>query len=450
MDFGNLMSGLASAGQGLIAGQQYQQMQAETQMKQLSALAMRQKADQQATTAANVKAAMGDMTSGVQTADDQIKVGQALITKSALSGDMAGITFGQSLISNGEMAKVREEGVLVKRQMAQGQKLADLAMGYEATQLPEAGQELRKAAVLAGVPERAIPQVTDPKFPAWAKEMETRSAAGLAHLKMKEDAQKAREALDEKIRANKEREAERVEAQRTSAALRQGNLDVRRFMAQSMDEARKAREADKGGKTNARSNDREMAQAKYLSEIVSSMEDLSSFGLSATDSGFTDLHGKTLTEALVRLGVTASTPDQQLMFRTAGAGMIKALGMLEVSGPGSRGMTAGQIKELESAYMPTAGDSPAVAMYKLSTIAKMASRALETRKPSQDPETEDIMKRNISWLESFPSPAEIRKASEDPRLAKEESFMDRLRRGLSSPTATTTAPAPAALPAGWK
>ena len=480
MDFGSMMSDvMIGAGQSQISGAEQQQRlaniedtRAQTQMRQMQALAMKQEMDDKQNAAADMKTGMATVAGGIKTQEDIVKGATAAMTIAASKGNFAEVKVMEDLIGNANKEIKATTDVAIAEKQAKAETAGRSALAYQDNPTPAAAAEVVRNAIAAGVPVQEIPPSTDEK--AFARFVETlpgkaRSVEKATEFRQaKEKAEADREARITKDKADNE---VRLEAIRSTAAS-QANANATRQLAiatMSADRARaaeakqerddrRAEEKAKGLQLTAKQKDTADAVAVMAHEGARSLHGFGKMEAGATTGAFVDLQGHTVEESLTKVGGRLVTGQQAQMFQTNAAGFGRAVLSAETVGIG-RSPTAAQIDDIHRAVTPQEGDTYYTAAYKLATGNAIILNRLETRHTNPDPKVEAQLTKDEAYMRTLATPEQVYDAAQkDPKGKREldkhkktsDQLMGEIRSGAFAAKMPATPAAPGSLPPGFK
>ena len=325
----------------------------------------------------------GDKAS-VQTPQDKAKLYQkaaeaASVHNPELASRMANLAKGQL-----DLAKDAETEVH-KKITAAKENLAQTAISFAQNPSLEGQTEVAKAAMAAGIPMAQIPPPGSPSFAAWAKQQEVAGMASKDILasreKVREFEQRREDQQKEWESRNKDRDASRAQ----TAAIAQGNQELRRMMAESTIQAREEKTA-RGGKM---SQLREQSMERAISagtNLAMALERFDALSPGATASMFDGLKGDDLTKALTKAGTTKMTPEATQVATAILSGVAKDAANMIGALEGGRGFTEAQTKQW-ALGLPQPGDTELTVLFKTTAIKEEMEALLKHRKPS-DPGVE--------------------------------------------------------------
>lgn len=394
------------------AGQQYEQGQADLEYRQQAAamqkmqlLAARQKMETDKAIGAELQAGFAGDKAAVSDPQKAASLYSNAARMAAARGDLEGMRqyeqMAQSEVARAQLA----QSTKAAEQKAKLDGLANAAADFRATPSAEAAAAVIRNALSAGVPMQAIPDMRAPEFPAWVKRQEQAGMSAKDRLAL---AEKQRE-FDTQQQYRKEederRRQERLADDRRVAAFQREGLELRRLMVQSTLEQR----AGKAGSTDpelANIGKPEMLRRGQAitagGQITRRLEQMAvGFQPGDTNGPFAALKpGAKISESLGQLAATKITAPAAQAMQALTAGMAKDLGALLTAGEGGRGYTEGQVKALQGALAPAAGENALVSTYKFVNATEEVVEALKGQKHS-DPEKERLRQDYINRLHNL-------------------------------------------------
>ena len=480
MDFGSMLSDLAvNAGQTQIAGVEQQQRvanladtKAQTQMRQMQALSMKQEMDDKIGAAADLKAGMGTVQGGIKTQEDIIKGATATMNLAAQKGRFTEVKAMEELIkgAQGEIKATTDAAIAEKQ--AKAETAGRSALTYQDNPTPAAAAQVVRDAIAAGVPVEEIPPSTDQKaFSRFVDSLPGKARSVEKATEFKQAKEKAEADRIERAREADLREATRLEGIRSAAEGREQNNQTRKLIA-SLALAERAREADarqeradaraaekaKGLQLTAKQKDTSDAVAGMAHEGYRTLHGFNQMLAGTTAGAFQDLNAHTITDSLMKVGGNIITPQDQQMFQTNAAGFGRAVLSAETAGIG-RSPTAAQIIDMQRAVVPQEGDDYYTAAYKIATGNAIILNRLETRHTNPDPKVEARLVADEEYIRSLATPEMIYNAAQkdpkgkrslDKRIKTTENLLADIKGGGFRNKMVPDAAAKGALPDGFK
>ena len=427
MDFGSIMGDLATnAGLGQIAGAQQQQRQAQAddtraqaQMRQMSALSMKQDvADRKAIT---------DETAAASDAFQKSAKTAADVQKLATTKEGAAMAHNQFDMakSYGEMAKMAEaeqQSALKNKAEEVHQKnesVANAAGAYEAVPSTENAKALAEQAIAAG--QKNVPATGTPEFASWAVAQKT--AAMDSGKKLEWAAKEADiKANQERLKQKQEQDhADKLERERQTAAYQSGVLDLKKTSLQLIAQGQQMRHEDAVarreeaaakhattdgsniGKVEQRGADSLIRSSSQVRRVVDNMMATS---IGASGGLFEHLKDETAAEALIKSGTLAITPQEDQMISAMGAEM-GAIGAQMLTVGSGRGPNLALQTAVGSIATSKPTDPPLLKLFRLSNFAELAYQELRASPKGGTKELEEIRQDNMEAFRKLPSPSKL-------------------------------------------
>lgn len=480
MDFGSAMSQIAvEGGRAQIAGVEQAQRvanvedtRAQTQLRQMQALAMKQEMTDKADAATDLKAGMSTVQGGIKTQEDIIKGATATMNIAAQKGRYSEVKAMEDLIKGAQTEiKATTDAVAADRQ-AKAEDAGRTALSYQENPTPAAAAEVVRKAIAAGVPVEEIPPSTDKKsFDRWVDSLPGKARSVEKATEYKQAKDKAEADRIEKAREADQREKNHLlQIQATAAA--QANADATRRLAiatvaaskAAADEARAERQAArdaekaKGLQLTAKQKDTSDAVAGMAHEGYRTLHGFNQMLAGTTAGAFQDLNAHTIVDSLMKVGGNVITPQDQQMFQTNAAGFGRAVLSAETAGIG-RSPTAAQIIDMQRAVVPQEGDDYYTAAYKIATGNAIILNRLETRHTNPDPKVEARLVADEEYMRSLATPEMIYNAAQkdpkgkrslDKRIKTTENLLADIKGGGFRNKMVPDAAAKGGLPEGFK
>lgn len=437
MDWGAALSGLATnAGLTTIAGTAQAQRQAtlentqaQATMHKMSALSMQKEWREKQEAAEDMKAGMASVAGGIKTGEDIIKGATAVMATAASKGQFSQVKSMEELIKNTRAGIKGQEDAKMAEQAKAADTAGTAAMVYDSDPTPANAAAVVKSAIAAGVPYDQIPPSTDQKaFAKFASTLPTKAMSVEKAMAFRDTNARAQQALDERIRHDKESENIRRDQMRATAEAREASNATRQLAIAMTAEARsraaeskKEKDAAKASGTSLDSRQKNTLEqvSSQSHEAVRTIRGMAQMTVGATKGGFSNLSDKGVLDSLAKVGGNYMTTTEQQFMQANAAGFAKAVMLTEAAGSG-RAPTEAQTNEIKKAIIPEIGDPPLVAAYKISTGAAIVLARLENRNTHPDPRIEAHMVKDEEWLRTLPTPIEIYAAGKkNPAMAKQ-------------------------------
>ena len=411
MGFGNFLQQVGiAAGQTMLAGQAYQQGQAElenrkqdVELKQQQVAAAKLSAQASRDAASIIQAGMAKDQSTVTDPTARAKLYTETAGKLAASGsfDMAK---KMEDLAKGELdtaSKMQED--LLKKGVLAKENLAKAAIDFSAAPTPEGQTALTKAAIDAGYDPTKIPPPNTTEFRAWAKNQQTAGSSSKDVLAAKEKAREFDQKEEERKAEFKSR-TEATAAQRAqTAAYQNESLALRKLLLESKMNKTDLTAQEKGTVT---------AVLGAAGEATRGLEQALKMPVDARMGAFANLHDGTVIDALTKTGTNALTPEQVQLYTSNMGGMALEASRVITLGAG-KSANESTIRELQKALVPQQGDTQYTAMYKIATAASIIRNRLEYL--PEIPETRGKQRGQLEKLQkalaAVPEPDEILQAS---------------------------------------
>lgn len=348
--------------------------------------------------------------------------------------------------SSAQMSKLADESnqegqkqaaLVQQQQAAKKEDLANTADNYQSNPTPEGANDLTRKAIAAGVNPTSIPLTNSPGFASWANDQRLAGMDSKGKATFVQKAYDLKQKREDQQQNHQDNVALRQASMQQTAMYREGMLDLRRSeMASRQDKDPKVvsigsaqyeydpssslkgdrlasdpRYVKLANKTSAQQEYSTVAIGGAAAEGVRNLDQMSRFGSGTVNSPFVHLSDKGGIEAIAKAGTNAMTPEQTQMFGSSGAGLALEIGRVSTLG-GGRGVNQAQINELHTQIVPTAGDSPLTAAYKLSTGAQILKTRMESTPPPADASAAKKWNDTLSRLETYPTPETILNAAQ--------------------------------------
>ena len=479
MDLGSMMGDLiTNAGHAQIAGAQQEMRQAQAddtraqaQMRQMSALSMKQDvADRKAITD-ETKASSEEFQRSSKTSADIQKLANAK-EGSAIAHNQFGMAK-----EYGEMAKMAEaeqQTALKNKAEEAHQKnegVANTAAAYEANPSTENAKALAAQAAAAG--QQNIPATGTPEFASWAVAQKTAAMDSAKRLEWSQKEADIKEKQKETERSHQANEAIRLEGIRATALAREqleegrnaraAETRVNKERLQLDREKWQSEQADKKAATKAAGGAKVGAIEQKVSDTiirnsaqgVRVIDNMLSVPSSAANSLFGSMKDVTLTDSLVRTGGNFLTKEADQEVTAIGAEMGVIIGQVVTAGSG-RGASLPIIQSFQKMTTPQQGDTPHMKLMRLANAGEILQLELTNITPGATKELEDSRSRMLKFLDKLPTtkdvlrltPAKERGQTMQQYADLQKKIGDTRGQASALPKETETAPA-AALPAGW-
>jgi len=489
---GGFLQGLGLAyGNSLIAGQDFQEKQARTDLMKSQAMMQgiqAQKMQQQVRT----EKQLGDFINSemaVEGADATLPQNQAkMFTKAAglaaSMGDFQSMT-EMSGLAKEATAEARNQATYLAQQQARSREdLAQSATQYADNPTPDGANDLARKAIAAGQNPASIPLPNSPKWGTWVNQQR------LAGMDSKDRANFVQKAAD--MKANRDQKWQEHEdniglrqAQMAqTAAFREANLEMHReSMASREDKAPKTidvagstyefdpqggvkgerlasdgRYVKLGQKITATQENNITAIGGAAAEASRNLQQMARFPTGSAQSPFSHITDHDFVAAIGKTAATALTPEQVQMFDTSSAGLATELSRVMTLG-GGRGANQSVINEVRKQITPVQGDTNLTAAYKLSTGAQIVLTRMEATPRPSDATVAAKWDKTIEELQKFPSPEAVLSAAQGKQAgqlrALQGKYSDLLQQvqdtGTGVPGTADTGKGGNAppLPAGW-
>jgi len=479
MDFGTIMGSIGeAAGRTQIAGTQQdmrqaqaEDMRAQAQMRQMSALTMQQDVADRKAIGDETRAATEEFQRSQKTAAD--------VQKLATVREGAAISHNQFDMakSYGEMAKMAETEQKTalenkaKERHDQNEGVAQAAQAYEVAPTVENARLLANRATAAG--QQNIPPVGTPAFASWAvgqktaamdsgkllewqqKEKDIKAARELKEQDLKDKhemaLQKQRDIVEERLAKHEDK---RILMSIMQAGQQQRHEDAQARIAAAKEKANASRQAD-GDKLTSAERTMVTGVVGAVGEATRGIRNVLAMPPNEVAGAFSALHKDNVMASLAAVGGNTVTPESTQMYTATTRGIGMEIGRALTLG-GGRGVTQAQINEFEAMVQAQPGDTEFTAMYKLSNAADILKNRLETLPNSPIKKVREEQDKYMAELNKIPSPMAIWTAAQKNPKAREQltkvgatmgGALANIREGMQ---ASETAAQPSALPAGWK
>lgn len=411
--------GLA-AGRNILYGQEYQERQADIDLKkqqvQLGQLALQQKQTQMQSQQAignflqsEAQKDTSNITDPAQTA----KMYQKAAGLALQSGDFVSANTMEEL-AKGSMQNAKEQAVVVQQQQqVKKEALANAASDYAANPSSEGAQDLMRKAVDAGVNPSQIPTPGTPQWGSWVNQqsLASKTAAQRADFvqkayEMDQNRQEKQREHNDNVQLRQAQMAQSAQVREAMINIQKGNLQLRTMEL----EDRQSHRADTapsvkdfGGSTyqydptGKVAGDRDLPDQGWVkmgekltaqqktgvsrgsysaSEVARSLDKILQFDPGTTGSPFAHLGAKTPLEAMVKIGSNKLTPAQYQAMTVNAAGLGNQIASLE-SALGGRMAAGTQQQHLQDMAVPQPGDSGYTAAYKVANAKELTITALK-------------------------------------------------------------------------
>ena len=414
------------AGQNILYGQEQQDRQATIDIKRAEAATMQmsalQKKQQMETQQAIGQAIASDNALNGAKVTDPLQQAQMYDKAAGIAtsrGDFATAQKMSELANNQRQAAGEQAKAVAAQQHQANENLATAADDLATNPTPDNLKRLVDATKAAGKNPLDIPPPGTPQFTTWLNGMKK---AGMDSKQRADLAEKTVE-FQQRQQDRKEEFAQREQDRREQAAFRAQ-------MSAGMAEDRKARlqmererldlmkeKQAQGPRQSVQAMRDTNALAGASAEGARNIKQMTQFSAGSTTSGFGDLTSHTFVDSLVKTATVALTPDEINAFQTSGAGLALQVARAETLG-GGRGANQSQINQIEKQIIPVAGDSRAVAAYKLATGAELLKTRMETQPAPTDPALRKKWDETYNYLNSVAKPEDILKVIQNPAERK--------------------------------
>lgn len=410
----NLFSRLATAtGQSMLAGQQYEQAQADLEYKQQAAamqkmqmMAARQKMETDKIVGEQIQAEFGKDNAAVsdpaKAAEVYSKAARTAIQRNDFEGARSFEAMAQSELTRARTAADN----LRAQQKERAEALANSAANFQANPTPESAQTVVRSALAAGVPMKDIPDMRSPKFATWAKEQQTAGMTARERLAEKDRVRAHEEDLEYKKKEAEWRHEEARRKDRQTALFQAGILEIRRDQLKLSQDKFAAKGGAGGSGDLAGIGKVEMTHRGQAIgagvQAVRQVEQLAlGFQPGAQLGPFASLKpGSDIASSLKLLGGTALTPPAAQAMQAVTANLAKNVGNLLTAVEGGRAPTDSQIKAMQVALAPAAGENVLVSAFKIKNATEEIEAGLRGAKHS-DPEKEKQRQETLEKLKSI-------------------------------------------------
>lgn len=406
---GFLSNFAAATGQAMLAGQQYEQGQAELEYRQqavalqkMQLLAARQKMDTDKAIGAELAAGFAGDKAAV---DDPLKAATLYSNAArtaASRGDLDGMRQYEQLAQSEVTRAKTAQATKAAEQKERLDGLANAASDFRANPSPQAAAAVVRNALAAGVPMKDIPDMRAPEFPAWVKRQEQSGMSAKERLSLEEKQREFDERQADRKEQHERDRQDRLQRERDRQALQQQGLQLRRMLADSLIAQR---DAKAGGKVEAvgkvEMNHRSQA-IEAGAQATRQIEQLAlGFRPGDTLGPFAALKpGSDISASLAQLGTTTLTKPAAQAMQAVTANLAKNIGNLLTAVEGGRSPTDSQIKSMQAALSPQAGENVLVSAFKIKNAAEESATALTSAKHS-DPEKEAKRQKTLAALDNI-------------------------------------------------
>lgn len=239
---------------------------------------------------------------------------------------------------------------------------------------------------------------------------QTKQKQGLSAQEQASNDLKVQE-LEERKRADKQREADHREDQATRRAeVAQRREDSNFFKTENLKLRGEANtRANAGGAIERRQT---IAAVNYANETARGLDLVASMGAKQTVGVFAHMQdGTSILKSLEQTGTNKLTPELQQIYQTATKGLGLELAQLATAGSG-RAPVQSVIRELSAMVEARPGDKEFEVMFKLANAADFAKVRLEAVPASSDPKIQAIREKAERALERYPHPGDILKLAQ--------------------------------------
>jgi hypothetical protein len=453
--FGGFLQGLGLAiGNDMIQGQNYQNKQADIELKKTEvqqAQMQQQQMQQQMKTQKDIGAFIKSQTD-LEGADAALPMNQAKMYSKAAGlaasqGDLASAKEMTDLSKQATQEGVEQTKALAVQQAQKKEALANIADNTPEQPTREQSNALVKAAVEAGTDPTTIPMPGTPAFLTWKNEQKM---AGMDSAKKAEFVQKAADIKmnrDMKWQEHTDNVDLRRATMQQTASFREAQLGMERQRLADSEQARKDRSqqapshletggaiwefdpdmklksernandpryAKLGNKVSTTQENNTVATGKAAANVSRDLDQMGRFPTGTANSPFAHITDHDFLSSIEKVGSNALTPEQIQMFGTSTGGMSTELGRVLTIGAG-RGANQSLINEVKTFTTPNAGDTNLEAAYKMATAAQMVKTTMENTPPPNDQSVKKGWDATLAKVSSFPSPEEILKAASGPQ-----------------------------------
>ena len=451
MDFGSMLSNLAvNAGGSQIAGVEQAQRvanvedtRAQTQMRQMQALSMKQEMADKADAATDLKAGMSTVQGGIKTQEDIIKGATATMNIAAQKGRYTEVKAMEDLIKGAQTEiKASTDAVAADRQ-AKAEDAGRTALSYQENPTPAAAAEVVRKAIAAGVPVEEIPPSTDKKsFDRWVDSLPGKARSVEKATEYKQAKDKAEADRIEKAREADQRNAAILEGQRSTAEARESNRLTQQMIAANklaetarhneaveaeknrQAEAKETAKASKGAKVGLNEQKVSDTVIRNSAQGVRVLQNMLELPGSAAQSLFAKIKDTNLTDSLIRTGGNIMTTEADQMVTAIGAEMGVIVGQVVTAGSG-RGAALPIVDSFQKMTTPQKGDSQHMKLLRIANAGEILKLELKNITPGATEELEKSRTDMIKFLDGLPSTKDvIRTMPAGGRQQTMQQFMD--------------------------
>lgn len=431
MDFASGLSALATnAGYALQAQQHQAQQQAQlddtraqVQIRQMQALGMRQELDDRKNREADAKEGFAGLGEGVKSLEGQLKGYENTAAIAASKGHFD-TARQMELLARGVQTELKGQREAAYQDLAiKNESAGKAALEYQDNPTPEAAQAVVQKALAAGIPKEQIPPATDAQaFGRFARSLPTRAMSVEKSVTLKQQEAKATEDRNARTEAQRAEHERKLERDRETAAARGDSLEIKRLLARSLIEAREGRgkNADGFRKTHPAQVESGIQMiVGSAGEAMQALENIADMNKGTTGSMFSELQNHNLSDALVRGGTQALTPERQKLYDTMLGGLSTEM-VRVLTGGGGRGGTQAMADELRKVLRVEPTDSEGLAMFKLINGVGMLRNRLHFLDNSDSPKMKGLQAELEEKFKSYPTTKEFMAAvRKNPKLAAE-------------------------------
>lgn len=396
----------------MLTGQDYEKSQADleykqqaTAMQKMQVLAARQKMETDQLVGAQLRADFAadkaTLTDPAKAAEVYSKAARTAVQRGDFEGARSFESMAQSEITRAQTSAAN----LRAQQKDRAEALANAAANFQSNPTPETAGTVIQSALAAGVPMKDIPDMRSPKFATWAKEQQTAGMSAKERLAEQDKVRKWEEEQAYRKQHDKEVREDRLRAERERAADRRENLGIKSMLAASLIQQREAKLGGGTGELSGIGKVEMTHRGQAIGAGVQAVRQIEQLALGfqpgAQLGPFASLKpGSDIASSLKLLGGTALTPASAQAMQAVTANLAKNIGNLLTAVEGGRAPTDSQIKAMQVALAPAAGENVLVSAFKIKNAVEEIEAGLRGAKHS-DPEKEKQRQETLTKLNSI-------------------------------------------------